>query len=195
MKRALIAIACGCGPSYRTFVAPPASVSPGPASTATDRCSDRTAEIADYEAARERAALDAELRKTGGMLLAVHAERSTIEVKVGAVIRGPANERWLVVGETSDCGEVYQTVAMTAAHEVFVVDAHPQPQRQVRVAVCSPDCRGGCGNQQESRAVVAEVPDDARLGRERDLTFAIDVHVDVDAFAPSGERIPCPKVP
>jgi hypothetical protein len=191
----VILSACSHGGPFRPFVAPPALVSPGPATDATQQCRDGAAVVTDYEAGRERAAFDAELRKTGGMLLVATEDRRTADgaVKLGTTVRGPSGERWLVVGETNACGEVYQTVAISAAHEVFVADPQPKALQQRIVSLCTPDCRLGCGNQHERHAVVVEVPKGAHLGAPRDVPFPIDVQVDADAFAPGGARIECEK--
>lgn len=170
--------ASASAPDYRAFVAPPALVSPGPATVPAKKCNNNASGVTDHEHARERAALDAELRKTGAMLLETHIDRRTRKAAgIGSFRAGPAGERWLVVGRTNACAESFQTVAIDASGEVFGVTPQATPSKTTNVTVCLPDCRGGCGEESDREAVLVEVPAGAHLGGARTVSFPIDVQV------------------
>lgn len=182
---------------FRPYRAPTALASPGPATVASAQCRADAEAVVDFERARESAALDAELRKSGGMLLVAHEDRriDRANYKPGGIVRGPAGERWLVVGETGACGEIHETVAINAKLEVFIAYPQAKPVQRRVVNLCQPDCRAGCGIEQERHAVVVEVPDGGHLGAPRDVPYPLDVQIDAGVFDPSGVRITCPKKP
>ncbi len=179
MRSSLVLLAACAG--FRAYTPPAPLVSPGPAAEQGAACVAPDQKLVDFEEARQRAALDADLRAHGSMLLpAKLIEDDPTAHPLGTVFRGPAGERWLVVDEIDTCFPVVPPVGIDAAHEVFVIRPVPRPQTKRVVQLCQPIC-GGCGMPRPRAPVVVEIPEGSHLVPERDLTYPIAVQVDLKA--------------
>ena len=176
-------------PPFRAFAPPPPVLSPGPPTARPGTCLPPHP-LEQYELSRERAALDAALRATGGFLLPVEILWQCPACSPGAVIRGPAGERLLYVGESGQ-GADLPLVGMDADHEVFVVTPVVEPATTRSIRLCSPICRGG-GPVPLDQWFVVEVPEGARLGEPREVTVPLDVQV---VLAPALDALGRPLPP
>ncbi|MGE5182286.1 MAG: hypothetical protein ACM31C_09495 [Acidobacteriota bacterium] len=175
----LLIAACA---DFRAYTPPAPLVSPGPATAQGEQCLPPDEKLVDFEEAREHAALDAELRAHGSMLIParVFDERDDRdEHPLGTVFRGPAGERLLVVGDTEGCDPHIPLIGIDASRAVFVVRPVPRPKTKRTIQLCQPIC-GGCGAHMPV-AVVAEIPEGGHFVPERDVTFPIDVQVELVA--------------
>ena len=180
----VVLAACGGGGGvrFRSFTPPPPLAAPGPATPASNACIAPDAKLFDFEDARENAALDAELRRHGGMLLAPtllpkHEDR-TQEHAVGSIFRGVNGERWLVVAESNGCHAPIPLVAIDASREVFIAERGPRAAETRKIQFCQALC-GGCGVNVPPEPIVVEVPQGAHLGKQRGVFYPIDVHVEL----------------
>lgn len=185
--RAFVVLLAGCA-GFRAYTPPAPLVSPGPATDQGGACLPPDEKLVAREDAREQAALDAEMRAHGSMLIPAKVYEGRYDHEEGTVFRGPAHERFLVVGETESCDPVLPLIGIDASRAVFVVRPVPRPKTKRTITLCTPLC-GGCG-MHDPVAVVVEVPDGAHFVSERDLTFPIDVQVEFAAA--SGQCEPRP---
>ncbi len=162
---------------FRAYTPPAPLVSPGAATPESEACRPPDPRLVDYETAREHAALDASLRAHGSMLIPARVFEQGDAPELGGVFRGPAGERLLVIGDTESCDPQIPLVGIDKSRAVFVVRPVPRPQTKRTVQLCEPIC-GGCGMHRPV-PVVVEIPEGGHLGLERDLTFPLDVQVEL----------------
>ncbi len=184
---------------FRPFVAPSPVVSPGKPTPRGKACR-RTGE-ADLarERAREIAALDAALRKSGGMVLPtvqIPMEGDADGVRqLGDSIRGPSGERLLIVAMVGICHPSdVPTIAINRGAEVFVVVPQLRPTTLRTVSLCEPIC-GGCGRAPSTTTIAVEVPEGAHFVGTRDVTVPIAVQVDLVSRDAKGLPKACAPVP
>jgi hypothetical protein len=173
---------------FRDYVRPQALVLE-PATPASKACVD----AAPLEGRRAVAALDAELRKTGGAVLPTRFEgrqmRDEDPTPTGTITRGFAGERLMVVGSVG-CGQPSPTIAIDGKGVVFVPKITLTGKSLRMVHACHPEC-GGCGANMPPTVLVAEVPANATFdARPRVVKVPIDVEVQV--IPPATRCIPRP---
>lgn len=137
------------------------------------QCRNSDAADIDHERGRERAALDQALRAQGFTpLVAAFDRRYTQPLVAGA--------RWIDVTTLQECSPQLPTVAMNAAHEVFIATPQLVPASQRTVHECMSSCYGHCGHPPSPVTVRAQVPADAKLVGPRMIKVPIDVAVSID---------------
>ncbi len=168
------------------FVPPAPLGKPGPPTPGAKRC--RTTADADqnHEDQRRYAAIDIALRAQGLTPLAVHPGRvEQVSRPIAPGTRAQPAPSWqgqqpgylLVVGRIGGCAGVPPIVAMTASHEVFVVEPVMSSKHHRTVLLCQNTCRGICGARMADRVALADVPSDAVLGASREIKVPLDTEV------------------
>ncbi|MGE5182287.1 MAG: hypothetical protein ACM31C_09500 [Acidobacteriota bacterium] len=173
---------------FRAYTAPAPLLSPGPAAQPGSGCRASEPQLVAHETAREHAALDAELRAHGSMLVQARMLETTERHPRGSIFRGRDGERWLVVSETHTCTPFIPLVAIDAQLDVFTVNAVAKPATKRTITLCQPIC-GGCGTPTPLAPVVVEVPAGAHLVAGRNVEYPIDIEV---SFTASHECEPVP---
>lgn len=155
--------------------------SPGPPTPAGRKCRDMGGADILHEHARETAALDAELRKQGSMLLPTtllpyQAPGVPANAANGSVFRGSDGERWMVVARLSSCNAPSPAVALDPSGEVYLAYPEFKPRTTRKVSLCDPAC-DGCGAEPPPSAWVVEVPEGARFAGRKAVSVPLDVRV------------------
>ncbi|HEY1556972.1 MAG TPA: hypothetical protein VGF94_19190 [Kofleriaceae bacterium] len=172
-------------PPPAAFVPPAPLASPGPPPPSSSRCRDTIDNDLVREDAREVAAIDRALRARGFIPLDIAIRGGVVEAMQPPAPAGRSvhatragNHFELAVDEINGCGGKAPSVAMTTAHEVFVVTPRLVPRARRTVLECTNSCRGACGIARPASIVRAIVPPDAVLVDPRDLNVPLDVKVD-----------------
>jgi hypothetical protein len=175
------AIAVAVTPKDLPFVPPAALGPPGSPTPASGSCRSSADSDQDRETGRQAAALDHALRAQALTPLEVIASGGDPRRESGLVTGTHAthfNGRYVLeVGEIAGCGGTVPTVAMTATHQVFVVEAELAAKHARSVVECTNTCRGVCGVFMKPRVAVAIVPADAVLAEPRTIRVPIDTAV------------------
>jgi hypothetical protein len=163
--------------AYRAFTPPPPLVLAAPTTT-----SEACADAGPAERERERAALDAALRKKGGYVLALQTFGEYLDhdpKDIGSIVRGRSGERFLVIGSLS-CGQRLPVFAIDTAGAVFQPTPIVKARSTRSLAECEPEC-GGCGHSMPPERIVAEVPAGAHLDPKgtRDVEVPMEIRVRV----------------
>lgn len=163
---------------YRAFTEPPRHVMP-PATQANDlpkgkSCRQVSSSVYDHERKRLIAALDVEMRRSGGFVLPL---RSTMGLNltshtIGSEFRGPKGERLMIVGTYNQCS-VPPPFVLNADYEIFSTYAKAVGMKSRVITACRGDCRG-CGMKAPDILAIAEVPEGSRVGQPRETTVPIE---------------------
>ncbi len=196
---ALLLGACTHGPhegaehaDFRAWTAPP-PLGPPAAAPPDGACVDGEQTWA-LEKSRRRAALDAALRAEGAWLLpltALPVPPEELARETTSIVRGPDGQRWMVVGQTTRCGEIHSEIGADASGRVFIVMGERAPGTVRELHPCRPSCPGVCGHPSPRNDLVAEVPPKARWSPPRTVTYTLEPEVrllDTDA---KGQRFDC----
>jgi hypothetical protein len=173
---------------FRDYVVPPVLILE-PATPASKACVDAAA----LEGRRAVAALDAELRKTGGAVLPTRFDgrqlRDADPTPAGTITRGFSGERLMVVGSVG-CGQPSPTIAIDGKGVVFVPQITLSGKSRRAVHACNPEC-GGCGVNMPPNILVAEVPANATFD-PRPRTVKVPIDIEVQVIAPTKRCMPRP---
>jgi hypothetical protein len=161
----------------------------GPATPAGAQCLPPANDPEAYERGRMTAALDLELRREGGVLLA-EGEGAGKTQALGTITRAGA-KRTMTVGSRS-CGEyAMPSFGLDAKGAVFEVMPRYHAAEHRKVAVCELSCHYGCGANLPPTEVVVDVPVHAHWVGVRTIDVPIDVEVE-ETFPPTAECGPGP---
>mgnify|MGYP003631204638 CR=1 FL=1 len=179
--------------AFRDFRKPPKLIISPPTKTSalTKGKSCRHVSSAVYEHERRRlvAALDAKMRRAGGLVLPLRSYMNfnLSSHQMGHTFRGPQGEHLMILGTHDQCGSP-PTYVLTANKEVFLAYPTAAGKKKNRVMACAGGC-GGCGMQMPDIPVIAEVPKGSRLGPMQQIKVPIDTEV---VFTTKGMCIPRP---
>ncbi len=162
---------------FRAFPSPPTLAMPSPTQVddlpGDNNCRRVSGAVYDYEHTRHIAALDAEMRRLGGLVLPLRPQKGLkiTSYKVGHEFRGPKGERLMIVGHYNECSTPRPFV-LSADYEIFAVSTTLVGTKKRVVTACSADCRG-CGVNAPDLPAIAEVPPGSRVVQSRRVKVPI----------------------
>ncbi len=162
---------------FRAFPSPPKLAMPSPTQVddlpEDNNCRRVSGAVYDHEQTRHIAALDAEMRRLGGLVLPLRTQKGLklTSYKVGHEFRGPKGERLMIVGSYNECSTPRPFV-LSADYEIFAVSTTLVGKRKRVVEACSADCRG-CGVNAPDLPAIAEVPPGSRVVQSRSVKVPI----------------------
>lgn len=132
-----------------------------------------------HEAKRHIAALDAEVRRTGGLVLPLRSYAGISFTgprrQVGQEFRGPKGERLMIVGTYDECS-VPPSFVLTEDYEIFEALPTIVGKKKHVATFCSEAC-GGCGTQPADQPAIAEVPEGSRVVERRPIDVPIATEI------------------